>query len=181
MPRKPVAIAVTVTPEPEERKLAETRNAESKIDVTRLRRKKDSAEDIVPREEPVSVSAGAVEKALDLAFNPTREKLPEVTIIDKFQGRLFPLITLINIIWGDVLQIALYRQDKEEYKRIFKKPRPVSGNWLDELLHSTAQWQKSIGGANLTKITDIALAETETRAGEDEGGIGGGVDAWGKE
>ena len=75
--------------------------------------------------------------------------------------------------------MAYYRQDKDEYKRIFKQPRPKSVNWLRSLLLSTARWQKSIGGTNLTKITDIALAETESRAGEDEGGIGSGVDAWG--
>ena len=151
-----------------------------KIDPAKLRRKREEVVEVEGKTEPISVSAAAIDKALDLAFAPSREMLPSVTVIDKFQGRLFPLIDIINIIWDDVLQVALYRQDKSEYARVFKRARPSSSNWLDELLHRTALWQKSIGGMNLTKITDIALAEMESRA--DEGGNeAGGVDAWGKE
>ena len=150
-----------------------------KIDPARLRRKKEEVAEPGDKPEEVRVSSAAVDKALDLAFAPSREMLPSVTVIDKFQGRLFPLIDVINVIWEDVISIAVYRQDRDEYKRVFKKARPTTSNWLDELLHRTALWQKSIGGINLTKITDIALAEMESRS--EEGEEAGGVDAWGKE
>tara|TARA_Y100000310_G_C20670663_1_gene810088 strand:- start:882 stop:1391 length:510 start_codon:yes stop_codon:yes gene_type:complete len=145
-----------------------------------LRRRNRERDDELPLETPHSVSAGPIEKALELAFNPSDDMLPSVTIIDRVQGRLFPIINVINLVWMDVLEIAYYRQDKDEYKRVFGKSRPVSPNLLAKLLHYTALWQKSVQGANLTKITDIALAETETRAG-DEGEGYGSVDAWGKE
>ena len=169
VPEKPVAV---FEPEMEEPK--------PKIDASKLRRKKPDTQEDEEKEKVTSVSAGPVEKAMELAFNPSDEMLPSVTVIDKFQGRLFPLIDLINIMWDDVLQVAHYRQDKDEYRRLFKRSKPVSANWLWELLHSTAKWQKSIGGTNLTKITDIALAETESRAGDEGDGMGG-TDAWGKE
>lgn len=143
------------------------------------RRKPEPDEDLLPGTPP-SVSAGAVEKALDLAFNPSREKLREVTIIDRVQGRLFPLIDIINTGRQYCLEVAVFRQSADEYLKVFKKKRPISPNLLDEFLYRTAQWQKSVQGTNLTKITDIALAETETRSGEDGEGYGG-TDAWGKD
>ena len=169
VPKKPVTVFES-----------ESEEQTPRIDVSKLRRKKQEPTEDVDTERVIPVSAGPVEKAMELAFNPSDEMLPSVTVIDKFQGRLFPLIDLINIMWDDVLQVAHYRQDKDEYRRVFKRTKPISANWLWELLHSTAKWQKSIGGTNLTKITDIALAETESRAGDEGDGIGG-VDAWGRE
>lgn len=160
--------------------MQETEDIKFKIDTSKLKRKTEKQVEEEVTAGPMPVSSAAIDKALDLAFAPSRDMLPSVTIIDKFQGRLFPLIDMINIIWDDVMHIAFYRQDKEEYKRLFKKVKPASENWLGELLYRTALWQKSIGGANLTKITDIALAEMETRSGDEGEGIGG-IDAWGKE
>ncbi len=150
-----------------------------KIDTTKLRRSRIEPEDNTEPEKAVPVSAGAVEKALDLAFNPSREKLREVTIIDRVQGRLFPLLDIINVGRQYCLEVAVYRQDADEYKRVFKRRSPIIPNLLDEFMYRTAQWQKSVQGTNLTKITDIALAETESRAGEE--GEPSGTDAWGKE
>lgn len=147
-----------------------------KIDSTKLKRTKEREEEDEEK-EPVSVSAGAVEKALDLAFNPTREKIREVTVIDRLQGRMFPLLDVINAGQKHILEVAMYRQDKEAYEKEFKKKRPISPNWLEELMYRTAQWQKSVQGTNLTKITDIALAEVETEAGEKEG-FPSGADAY---
>lgn len=150
------------------------------LDQDNLRRKKADV-DVEPEPEAVpAVSAGSVEKALDLAFNPTREKIREVTIIDRIQGRLFPLLDIINTGRQYCLEVAIYRQNPDEYKKLFKKRRPILPNLLDDFMYRTAQWQKSVQGTNLTKITDIALAETETRANE-EGEGSGGVDMWGKD
>ncbi len=125
-------------------------------------------------EEPVEekappVSAGAVDKVIDLAFNPTRDKIREVTMVDRMQGRLFPQLDMINMGRAYILEIAHYRKDKIAYKVLYKKDFPESPNLLEEFIFRSAQWQKSIGGKNLERAIDIALAETEAKAGEDIG------------
>jgi len=146
-----------------------------KIDPAKLKRARVEAEE-EPEPKPVSVSAGAIEKAMDLAFNPTREKMPEVTVINPMQGRLFPVMNLVSLGLRGCLEKAQYRENKDIYTKIYKKPQPVAPDYIDEYLYRAAQWQKSIEGRNLTKITDIALAEVETRAGEEE--LPGGADVW---
>jgi hypothetical protein len=141
-------------------------------------RRKDKKVEKAPVKEPPPVSLGTVEKGMDLAFNPTRDKLREVTIVDRMQGKYFPLMDMIITGRNHILEIAIYREDPVEYERLFEQKRPVTPDLLDEYLHRTAQWQKSVSGTNLTKITDIALAEVEGRAGEDEGL--GKDDPWGK-
>jgi hypothetical protein len=145
------------------------------VDPNRLRRIRPD-DDVEPPFSPVSVSAGPVDKVIELAFNPSREKIREVTIIDRMQGRMFPQLDMINLMRHYCLEIAFCRQDAREYQRFFKRARPVSPDPVDEFLFRTAQWQKSVAGKNLERATDIALAETEIRAGEEE--VGGGADAW---
>lgn len=146
-----------------------------KTDKLRLRRVKAGEEETAPPEE-VKVSAGAVDKIIDLAFNPSREKIREVTIIDRVQGRLFPLLDMINTGRQYILEIATYRQDKDLYRKLFKKPVPILPNLLDEFMFRTAQWQKSVAGKNLEKATDIALADTEAQGRELEMPGGTGID-----
>jgi hypothetical protein len=152
-------------------------------DNVKFKRAKAEDDDILKTPD-APVSQGAVDKALDLAFNPTREKLREVTIIDKTQARLFPILDVINMLWSGAIEVALYRENKELYAKMFKKFGRIKPSEItipgDELLFRTAQWQKSTGGANLTKITDIALAETETRS-NDDADLSGASDAWGKD
>ncbi len=149
----------------------------------KLRKPKAIDPEDIPAEE-VKVSQGPVEKAMDLAFNATREKLREVTIIDKTQARLFPILDVVNMLWGGAIEVAMYRENKESYAKAFAKLGRTKPNEImipgDELLYRTAQWQKSTNGQNLTKITDIALAETETR-NNDDSDLSGASDAWGKE
>lgn len=116
---------------------------------------------------PASVSAGPIDKVIELAFNPSREKIREVTIIDRLQGRLFPLMDVMNTLYHHCVEVATYRQSEEAYKAMYKKDKPMQLDIMDDLMYRTAQWQKSVGGTNLGKATDIALAETETRAGEE--------------
>lgn len=138
-----------------------------KIDPVKLKRKKTDAEDAEVR-KPESVSAGPVDRVIELAFNPSREKIREMTIVDRIQGRLFPLLDVINIGCRHILEVAQYRQSASEYKRIFKQNAPIPPNLLDEYMFRSAQWQKSVAGKNLERATDIALAETEAKAGEEE-------------
>jgi len=145
-----------------------------------LKRRRSQAEEEEPGKPKMAVSTAVMDRIADVLVAPSGDILPSFTVIDKFQGRLFPLIDMINVIWDDILQIAQYRQDKEEYKKIYKKAKPVSLNWLAGLLTSTAVWQKSIGGMNLRSLGQLALAETEARAGDEGEGFGGG-DIWEKD
>jgi len=126
--------------------------------------------------DPPSVSSGPVDKVIELAFNPSREKIREVTIVDRMQGRLFPLLDMINLGRLFILEVSLYRQNADEYRRTFKRERPIQPSLMDEFMFRTAQWQKSVAGTNLKSATDLALAEMETKAEGDDGS--GGADAW---
>ena len=152
-----------------------TDSTKPKIDPLILKRTQGKRPD--PPPNPPSVSAGPVDRVIELAFNPTREKIPEVTIIDRLQGRLLPQLTLIARQWQLTIEIAAYRQDSNKYFNVYNREKPLNYNPIEEYMYSLAQWQKSIGGKNLERATDIALAETE-RQGDDDGGDGGGSDAW---
>ena len=148
------------------------------LDTTRLKRVRSRVEidegEGGPHTDPVAVSAGPVDKVIELAFNPSRDKIREVTIIDRMQGRLFPIIDVANSLFDHCLQIATYRQSRDDYKAWYKKAKPEPLDVTGELMFRTAQWQKSVAGKNLERATDIALAETETRSPEDEDYGGGG-------
>jgi hypothetical protein len=151
-----------------------------KIDPSSLSLKRTKPDrDEIPTPDPVSVSAGPVDKVIELAFNPSREKIREVTIIDRLQGRLFPLMDTINSLYRNCIEVAMYRQSKEDYIMMYKKAKPEAMDVMDDFMFRTAQWQKSVAGKNLEKATDIALAETETRGDDgmsDAAGSGRGYD-----
>lgn len=146
---------------------------EPRIDPAKLKRALKVEKDEVVEEQASPVSAGAVEKIVDLVFNPTREKIREVTIIDRQQGRLFPIIDQVSSDRAYILEIAAYRENKTAFKEIYGRDKPLQPNSLDDLLYRTAQWQKSVGGINLNRATEIALTEVEAKAMEDEGGFKG--------
>jgi len=151
-----------------------------KLDRDKLKREKPVSYGAVEeKDKEVPVTAGRIDKALDLAFNPSREKIREVTIVDRIQGKLFPLLDVVNAGFCYILEIAQYRQDAGIYQKIYEKVKPKWPNLLDEYMYRTAQWQKSVSGTNLVKITDIALAEVETRI-EAQEDIFGRKDEWGE-
>ena len=134
-----------------------------------LKRTKKDGEDL-EKEEHISVSAGPIERVIDYVFNPSRDKIREVTVIDRLQGRLFPQLDMISMGRRYILEIAIYRQNKEIYKEAFKRDRPIPPDLIDELQYRTAQWAKSIAGKNMERGIDLALAETEAKMGEDDMG-----------
>ena len=136
----------------------------------KIKRNKPVEEKGEQREEEVKVSAGAIDKVIDYAFNPTREKIREMTIIDRLQARLLPQLDLISLQWQYSIEIALYRQDSNEYEKVYKRKQPIPPNLLEEYMYRVAQWQKSREGKNLDRAIDLALAETEAKAGEDDFG-----------
>ncbi len=139
-----------------------------KVNADKLKRQKPVDDKVGEVEQEAKVSAGAIDKVIDYAFNPTREKIREMTIIDRLQARLLPQLDLISLQWQYTIEIALYRQDSNEYERVFKRVQPIPPNLLEEYMYRVAQWQKSREGKNLDRAIDLALAETEAKAGEEE-------------
>ena len=131
-----------------------------------------------PPPDPESVTAGPVEKLLDMVFNASDDKLKEVTIIDRLQGRLLPQLDLINDMWQNCIEIAAYRQDSIQYKVDYHRTYPIPPNLIQRFLKVTAQWQKSVGGENLKKAMDVVLAEVESNI-EDPMSISGVSDPFG--
>lgn len=127
-------------------------------------------------QEPQPVTQGSVDKVIDLAFNPTREKIREVTIVDRIQARLLPQLDLVALVWDYCIQITLCRKNSAEYERVYKMKQPIPPDLINEFMYRTAQWQKSVQGKNLERATDIALAETETK--NDSMGFGDADGGW---
>jgi hypothetical protein len=148
------------------------------IDVASLRRNKPLREE-APREPPAAANELRA-TVVALAFNSTRDKIREMTIVDRMQGRILPLLDLEAQGWEYVIEIATYRMDSNLYARLFSKPRPEQINPINEYTYRLAQWQKSVAGKNLERATDIALAETENK-GDEEGDDIGRPDPWAKE
>lgn len=141
-----------------------------KIDSEKMRRTKPVASKKESKQEPLSVSAGPVDKVIELAFNPTRDKIREVTVIDRMQGKFFPQLDMLNMMMHYCLEVSYFRQDPAKYEEVFEQDRPVQPDLIEELMFRSAQWQKSIAGKNLERAIDIALAETEAKAGDDDFG-----------
>lgn len=140
-----------------------------KPDVSKLNLRRDRPQEPeFPEEGPAPVSQGPIDKVIELAFNPSREKIREVTIIDRLQGRLFPIMDTMNALYRNCIEVATYRQSKEFYQQYYKRERPQPMDIMDDMMYRVAQWQKSVAGRNLEKATDIALAETETQG---DGGL----------
>ncbi len=148
------------------------------VEYSHIRRIKAKVDSRPASTDPQSrpVTAGTIDRVVDLAFNPTREKIREMTVIDRIQGRLLPQLDIIDLVWQYIIEVAIYRQNNVEYKRLYERDEPVPPSLLGEFTYRTAQWQKSIQGMNLKSGIDMALAEIETRG--DEGGEGLGADAW---
>ena len=144
-----------------------------------LKRKNPPKKDAEEEHKPLPVSAGPLEKAGDYAFNPSRDKIREVTIVDRMQGKLFPQLDMVNLLRHFCLEVAEYRQNPENYSATYGKEFPVQPDALDEFIFRTAQWQKSVGGKNLESIVSIALAEKENQ-GDDEGISAGSRDPFEK-
>ncbi len=143
-------------------------NGKRERDFSHLQRVKPEDKEKETPKEPPQISAGPVGDAINLAFNSSRAKLPEFTVIDRLQARLLPQLDVIDLVWQELIEIAAFCQDSEEYERVFQKKRPTPPNLIEEFKISTAQWQKSLGGKNLQSIVDITLAQIETQGQEME-------------
>jgi hypothetical protein len=164
-----------VAPVPSKQEQLPPVNKPAPIDLANLKRNRPQPEKPPPEIPPAANALRA--SVVELAFNPTREKIREVTIVDRVQGRLLPLLDIEAQGWEYIIEIAAYRQNSRLYEKIYDKPRPLPINPISEYTYRLAQWQKSVAGKNLERATDIALAETENK-GEEEGDEGGRIDPW---
>ena len=112
--------------------------------------------DTEPEIKPPSVSAGAIDRIVDMVGNPSRDKIREVTSIDRIQGRLLPQLDINDIMWQYLIEISSFRQDADEYEKLFKKKRPLPPNLIDEFTYRTAQWQKSVAAMNLKSLMAVS-------------------------
>jgi len=115
---------------------------------------------------PLPVSAGPVDKIVDMVFNPSQEKMLEFTVLDRNQARLIPQLGIIDGVWEYTIEVAFFRYSSELYKSSFKKERPSQENLMKRFIFLTAQCQKSLQGQNLKSAIDLALADVETRGQE---------------
>lgn len=139
------------------------------IDPERVRRNKAKAEEEKKEPKPLPTTAGTIDKVVDYAFNPSREKIREMTSVSPAQAKLLPQLDIVDMMWDFVIEVALYRQNADYYQQLFKeegRKRPIPPRIIDDFVYRTAQWQKSVHGMNVKSAIDLALAETETRAGE---------------
>ena len=135
-------------------------------------------EEIEPK--PRAVSAGAVDKIADYLCNPNDETFREVTFIDRQQGRLLPLVDIIDEGLQYMMESILYRHNSTEYGKIFERNQPIPPNLLHSLVFRTAQWQKSVDGRNFKELKELGLTELEARTMDDERGYSS-RDDWDKE
>lgn len=156
----------------EEKKIAGARAEAQEL----AKRRKESTAGIKPESKPTPVSAGVVESIVDYVLNASRDKIREVTSVDRIQARLLPQLDILDIVWQHIIEIALFRQDAVVYKLEFERERPIPPNLIEEYTYRTAQWQKSVGGANWKSAIDLALAETESKLADED--ILGREDAW---
>lgn len=136
----------------------------TRIDPEKLRRTKPAQETKPP--PPAQVSQGPVDKIAEYILNPSEEKIREVTVVDRMQGRLLPQLDVIDKAWDYIIEVAAFRQDATKYATVFKKPSPMQPDSIKIFIYRTAQWQKSIEGKNMQSGLDLALAELESRGNE---------------
>jgi len=136
------------------------------VDPALLRRSKPKVE-LEPEPKPPALTSGAIDKIVDLALNPSKETIRGFTNIDRIQGKLLPQLDIIDMVWQYVIEIAAYRQNAVEYEKVYSRRQPQTPNLIEAFTYRVAQWQKSVAGKSLQSAIDLALAETETKSGEE--------------
>ena len=143
----------------------------SALEQRRKNRQQDDAEDKPAPPPPVSLGpAGAI---VDALINTAPEKLLELTDFDRNQVSLVPQVVVIDDMWDYIEQVLSYRTDKDHYSKSFKRKYPETPDTSGKFVHVLAQCRRSLGGKMKKALEDMALAELETRANDDMGGVGG--------
>ena len=75
----------------------------------RARRKQEEQKQAQKEPSPTPVSAGPVDKIVDMVFNPSQEKTLEFTVLDHNQVRLIPQLGIIDAVWEYCIEVASFR------------------------------------------------------------------------
>ena len=143
----------------------------SALEQRRKSKQQDDAEDKPAPPPPVSLGpAGAI---VDALINTAPEKLLELTDFDRNQVSLVPQVVVIDDMWDYAEQVLEYRTDKDQYFKAFKRRYPEIPDTSGKFVHVLAQTRRSLGGKMKKALEDMALAELETRADNEMGGVGG--------
>ena len=143
----------------------------SVLEQRRKNRQQDDNEDVIKPSPPVSLGpAGAI---VDALINTSPEKLLELTDFDRNQVTLVPQVVVIDDMWDYIEQVLIYRTDKTQYHKTYKRTYPETPDTSGKFVHVLAQCRRSLGGKMKKALEDMALAELETRANDDMGGVGG--------
>ena len=122
--------------------------------------------------KPSPVSAGPVDRLVDVMVNPVADKLLEFTDLDHNQVTLIPQLAIIDKVWEYCYEIAVFRQDSVVYKQRYKQEHPVLSNLMRDFVFKLAQCRRSLGGKTLKSLVDLVLADLETRNNEEGASIG---------
>lgn len=140
------------------------------LEQRRKKKQQDDVEDKSVLSPPVSLGpAGAI---VDALINTAPEKLLELTDFDRNQVSLVPQVVVIDDMWDYIEQVLDYRTDNEQYFKTYKRKYPDIPDTSGRFVHVLAQTRRSLGGKMKKALEDMALAELETRANDDMGGIG---------
>ena len=143
----------------------------SALEQRRRSKQSDDAEDVPTPSPPVSLGpAGAI---VDALINTSPEKLLELTDFDRNQVSLVPQVVVIDDMWDYIEQVLSYRTDSVHYGKTYKHKLPEVPDTSGRFVHVLAQCRRSLGGKMKKALEDMALAELETKANDDIGGVGG--------
>jgi len=143
----------------------------SALEQRRKSRQQDDVED--KPAPPLPVSLGPVGTIVDALINTAPEKLLELTDFDRNQVTLIPQVVVIDDMWDYLEQVLSYRDDSSQFFKTYKRKLPETPDMSGKFVHVLAQCRRSLGGKMKKALEDMALAELETRANDDMGGIGG--------
>ena len=137
------------------------------------RKSRQQDDDIEVEPPPPQVSLGPAGAIVDALINTAPEKLLELTDFDRNQVALVPQVVVIDDMWDYVEQVMEYRTDKDHYFKTFERRYPKIPDTSGRFVHVLAQTRRSLGGKMKKALEDMALAELETRANDEMGGVGG--------
>ena len=143
--------------------------------VLEQRRQSKQLEDTEDRPVPSPpVSLGPAGAIVDALINTSPEKLLELTDFDRNQVSLVPQVVVIDDMWDYVEQVLSYRTDSSQYSKHHQGDKfPKIPDTSGKFVHVLAQCRRSLGGKMKKALEDMALAELETKADNDMGGVGG--------
>ena len=137
----------------------------------KLKQQQEDTGDKPAPSPPVSLGpAGAI---VDALINTAPEKMLELTDFDRNQVSLIPQVVVIDDMWDYIEQVLAYRTDNVRFEKIHRRKLPEIPDTSGKFVHVLAQCRRSLGGKMKKALEDMALAELETKANDDMGGVGG--------